>query len=290
MQIKNTNTFLKITICTLAFGVLAFGFLTNSKNFESEKINSSLNEASIVIDNTVTIPEALGNCQQIKNIGTSSMSEQSLFVIADNLDTILSGDISFDTTAMNILTTAIVENRIETKILESNKKYEFVVKDEQLDFWKCVLQENQLFTSVLEDRETEFFSDTAIFSAQIENFGYAVAEIRIVEQFLNFAKLPAGHQISESTILNSEGAVFFKIFEVELVENFSYNDLRKDLRNRVGITNLRPAVFGADSFYWMWGEKNRMAASVFPIGEKVFGVSYQTAHFRHVRRVIDYLR
>ena len=33
-----------------------------------------------------------------------------------------------------------------------------------------------------------------------------------------------------------------------------------------------------------------MAASVFPIGEKVFGVSYQTAHFRHVRRVIDSLR
>jgi len=294
MPTKKPDTFLKVASGVLAFGILVLGTLANDKNAGIlSEVDASLNQASVIADDTNTIPTVVGNCKQNPNISILSALQppQSLFANVDNLDAILTGKASFDAKAMNYLTIAIAQNLVEAKILESDTKYEFVVRDGQVDFWKCMLQKNQLFSSISDaTEEIEFFSNTQTFENQIEKFGYAIDTVNEVENFLNFVKLPAGHRVLESTVLNSDGEIFFKIFETELMDNFTYNDLRKDLRSRVGVTNLRPAVFGADAYYWMWGEGDNMAASVFLIRDRVFGVSYQTAHFSHIRRLVDTLR
>jgi hypothetical protein len=295
MQTKNPNTFLKVTSGVLAFGILVLGTVFHEKNTELfSNVHPNLNEASVVTEDANLIPTILGNCEQNSNIGVLSalQPEQSLFASVSNLDAVITGTASFDTGAMNALAIAVAENRIEAKIIESGAKYEFIVKDGQINFWKCILNKNELFSSISDAaREVEFFSNTATFEEQMASFSYGIDKTRNVEQFLNFMKLPDGHQVLETTILNSDGETFFKIFEVELNENeITFNDLRQDLRSRVGVTNLRPAVFGPDSYYWMWGEDDRMAASVFPIEGKVFGVSYQSVHFKHIRRAMDTLR
>ena len=294
MQTKKPDTFLKVASGVLAFGILVFGTLANDKNAGAfSDVDASLNQASVIADDANTIPTVVGNCKQNTNISILSALQppQSLFANVDNLDAILTGKASFDAKAMNYLTIAIAQNLVEAKILESGTKYEFVVRDGQVDFWKCMLQKNQLFSSISDaTEEVELFSNTQTFENQIEKFGYSIDTVNEVENFLNFVKLPAGHRVLESTVLNSDGEIFFKIFETELLDSFTYNDLRKDLRSRVGVTNLRPAVFGADSYYWMWGEGDNMAASVFLVGDRVFGVSYQTVHFSHIRRLVDTLR
>jgi hypothetical protein len=294
MQTKKPDTFLKVASGVLAFGILVFGTLASEKNSQLlPKVDANLNQASVIADDANTIPTVVGNCKQNTNISILSALQppQSLFANVDNLDAILTGKASFDAKAMNYLTIAIAQNLVEAKILESGTKYEFVVRDGQVDFWKCMLQKNQLFSSISDaTEEVELFSNTQTFENQIEKFGYSIDTVNEVENFLNFVKLPAGHRVLESTVLNSDGEIFFKIFETELLDSFTYNDLRKDLRSRVGVTNLRPAVFGADSYYWMWGEGDNMAASVFLVGDRVFGVSYQTVHFSHIRRLVDTLR
>ncbi|MCF7836332.1 hypothetical protein K9N08_00160 [Candidatus Gracilibacteria bacterium] len=294
MPTKKPDTFLKVTSGILAFGILVFGTLANDKNAGIlSEMDASLNQASVITDDANTIPTISGNCKQNTNISVLSALQppQSLFASVDNLDAILTGEASFDTKAMNYLTIAIAQNLVEAKILESGTKYEFVVRDGQVNFWKCMLQKNQLFSSITDASEdVEFLSNTQALENQIEKFGYSIDTVNEIENFLNFIKLPAGHRVLESTVLNSDGEIFFKIFETKLLDSFTYNDLRKDFRSRVGVTNLRPAVFGAESYYWMWGEGDKMAASVFTIGDRVFGISYQTAHFSHIRRVVDALR
>jgi len=288
MHHPHPSRFLKTASFVIAFGVLLFGAVFHEKNANLiPKIEPNLNEASIAaVTAENSIPTEIGDCQQNAE---SDESEKSIFASVSSLDKIITGITIIDLDFWNPLVTAIQEERIEAKIEESGKEYEFVVKDGQFDFWKCVLTEIPLFSSISETTvKNRFFSKTAIFESQIEKFDYMIGNASEVELFLNFAELPAGHRILETTVL-AEEKTFFKFFEVELLEGMNYNDLRKDLRDRVGITNLRPAVFGTDSYYWMWGEENRMAASVFSIEGKVFGVSYQTAHFRHIRRVVDSL-
>jgi hypothetical protein len=292
MKIKNPNSFLKISTGVIALMILVFGTLVQEKNAEVfSSINASLNEASVVVENIEQTSQALADCKL--GILSDIQSEKSIFAEINNMDAIIIGDTSIDTDAMNTLTAGISDGRIETKILESGKKYEFVVHDGQVNFWKCILDENQLFSSVSEASEVSdlgFFSETKTFRNQVEKFDYKIKEVEEVPNFLNFIKLPAGHKVLETTALNGGGETFFKLFEIELQSNFSYNDLRKNLRDRVGITNLRPAVFGSDSYYWMWGEKENMAASVFFAGDKVFGISYQTKYFKHIRRVVNALQ
>jgi len=288
MHHPHSSRFLKTASFVIAFGILVFGTLVNEKNANfATAIKPSLNEASIAATTAKnSIPAEIGYCEQnTKN----DYSEKSIFASADNFDKIITGAAVLDSDFWNPLASAIEEGRIESKIVEPGKEYEFAVKDGQFDFWKCVLAEIPLFSSVSEfSAENDFFSKTASFESQIKKFGYAAGDVDEVELFLNFVELPADHRILETTVL-AEGETFFKLFEVELLEGTSYNDLRQDLRDLVGITNLRPAVFGADSYYWMWGAEDRMAASVFLIEGKVFGVSYQTAHFKHIRRVVDAL-
>ncbi|MCK5471604.1 hypothetical protein KAI54_00235 [Candidatus Gracilibacteria bacterium] len=288
MHHPHPSRFLKTASFVIAFGVLLFGTIFHEKNANLiPKIKPNLNEASIAaVTAENLIPIEIGDCQQNAE---SDESEKSIFANMGSLDKVITGATVLDLNFWNPLVAAIQEDQIEVKIEESGKEYEFVVKDGQFDFWKCVLTEIPLFSSFSETTmKNKFFSKTAIFESQIEKFDYTIGNVGEVELFLNFAELPAGHRILETTVLAGE-KTFFKIFEVELFEGMNYNDLRKDLRDRVGITNLRPAVFGTDSYYWMWGEENRMAASVFSIEGKIFGVSYQTAHFHHIRRVIDSL-
>lgn len=278
----------------LALGILALGTVFHEKNADIfSQLTPKLNEASVVSESSDSVPASVGNCQQNSNLGFLStlQPEISLFATVNNFDDILTGTATFDTAAMSALTAAVASDRIAAKIVQSGAKYQFIVKDGQVEFWKCVLKKNKLFSEVTESqaaKTVEFFSETGTFKKQINNFGYNISESKYVEQFLNFVKLPGGHQILETTVLNPEGEIFFKVFEVELdEEQVTYNDLRQDLRSRVGVTNLRPAVFGADSYYWMWGENDKMAASVFFLQGKVFGISYHTVHFKHIRRVID---
>jgi len=293
---KNTNysRFLKTAAFVLAFGILSIGTLTNEKNADLfAGVDADLSQAKVV--GTEAIPVVIGKCVQNDSVGTLSALQPStsLFATVDSIDEIVTGTASFDTQAMDALASAVSEGRVEAKILEPGTRYKFAVKDGQVDFWKCVLKRNQLFSSVVEATGTnavQFFTKTKTFASIVDEFEYILGGTKQVDQFLNFVELPEGNQVLESTIFNSQGEVFFKIFEVELQDNISYNDLRQELRNRVGVTNLRPAVFGADSYYWMWGEDNKMAASVLWANGKVFGVSYQTIHFRHVRRVIDMLQ
>jgi len=288
-MIKNPKSFLKIASATIAFGVLLFGVFANEKNEQLfSNVEASLNEASVISDSANPIPTVLGNCQQSANL----QAKQSIFAQVGNLDAIITGTIPLETKVANALTSAIKSDRLEVKVLKADEKYEFIVKDGQADFWKCILAKDWLFSSVSAENAT-FFSKTEIFNSQIiEKFGLSIGEINNTDKFLNFVELAGNQQILESTILNAEGEVLFKIFETELKEEdeMTYSDLRKKLRKHVGITNLRPAVFGADSYYWMWGAEEKMAASVFPVGEKVFGVSYQTVNFKSIRRAMDALR
>ncbi len=295
MNNQNSSRFLKSAAFFIAFAILVLGTITHEKNAQLfTGVNPSMSEANVIASEN-TVPSAIGECEQIvleeENEEVAAQSKPSLFAKATSLDDLLTTNTFYDVENMNALGTAITEGLIEGKVLESNKEYEFVVKDQQTEFWKCVLNANPLFDLVSETvEEDEFLSTTEAFNAQIEKFGYAITETQNTDRFLNFVDLPTGNSILETTVF-FEGETFFKVFETELPEEeMSYNDLRKELRARVGITNLRPAVFDPDSYYWMWGENNKMAATVFSIGDKVFGISYQTNHFKHIRRVIDALR
>ncbi|MFH0776806.1 MAG: hypothetical protein V1936_04310 [Patescibacteria group bacterium] len=287
MQNKNPGRFLKVAAFTLGLGIMVAGTFANEKNAGTvASFDANLNAASATAIDSA-IPNKIGVCEQT----ATAQANQKIIASAANLDTILTGATELESKFIEPIQTAIAAQRLEMQIIEPGKRYEFLVKDGQTAFWKCVLSNNALLGDVADTNlASAFLSQADIFAKEIKKIGYAIGSAKEVDQFLNFVNTPDGEPVLETTILNSSGAVFFKVFETELPNFEKYNDLRQALRDRVGVTNLRPAVFGAESYYWMWGENDKMAASVFTAGGKVFGVSYQTAHFKSIRRAIDILQ
>ncbi|MCF7845687.1 MAG: hypothetical protein K9L85_00435 [Candidatus Peribacteraceae bacterium] len=287
MKTKNPERFLKIAAFTIGLAILIGGTLTNAKNSSFvEKIDASLNSASATSFDSYSIPTKIGSCEQT----STPQNNETITAVAANLDTVLAEGAPLDTQFIDPITAGVLSGRLETDTVISGKKYDFTVTDGQTSFWKCLLNKHPLL-SVAESAMVNdgFLSETRTFSKNVTEFDYSVGAQQEVSQFLNFVDAPNGEPILETTALNSTGEIFFKIFEMKKSET-NYNELRKALRNRVGVTNLRPAVFGDDSYYWMWGENNKMAASVFTSGDTIFGVSYQTIHFKAIRRVMESLQ
>lgn len=288
MQIKKPERFLKIAISAIGLAILVGGVFANGKNSSlSPKIDANLGSASATNFDDYSIATKIGACEQT----TAAQPNADIFVAAENLDKVLSGATALDLQFIDPIVAAVSAGRLSATAIIPGAKYQFAVADGQTTFWKCVLENHPLLTVVqdADDATSNFLSRTSIFTDEVKKFSYVIGGQQEVEQFLNFVGAPNGETILETTVLNSAGEVFYKVFELEKTKT-NYNELRQALRDRVGTTNLRPAVFGADSYYWMWGDEDKMAASVFEADGKILGVSYQTIHFKSIRRMIDSLQ
>ncbi len=288
MQIKKPERFLKIAISAIGLAILVGGVFANGKNSSlSPKIDANLGSASATNFDSYSIATKIGACEQT----AAAQPNADIFVEAESLDKVLSGATALDLQFIDPIAAAVKAGRLSATAIIPEKKYQFAVTDGQTTFWKCVLENHPLFTVVQDsgDATSNFLSRTNIFTDEVKKFSYVIGGQQEVEQFLNFVGAPHGETILETTVLNSVGEVFYKVFEIEKSDG-NYNELRQALRDRVGATNLRPAVFGPDSYYWMWGDNDKMAASVFEADGRIFGVSYQTIHFKAIRRMIESLQ
>ncbi|MFA6458563.1 MAG: hypothetical protein WCV72_04235 [Patescibacteria group bacterium] len=286
MQIKKPERFLKIAISAIGLAILVGGVFANGKNSSlSPKIDANLGSASATNFDNYSITTKIGACEQT----TAAQPNVDIFVEVENLDKVLSGTNALDLEFIDPIAAAVKAGRISSTAIIPGAKYQFAVADGQTTFWKCVLENHPLFTVVQDagDATSSFLGRTNIFTNEVKKFSYVISQQQEVNQFLNFVVAPHGETILETTVLNPAGEVFFKVFELEYTDSKNYNELRQLLRSRVGVTNLRPSVFGPDSYYWMWGENDKMAASVFIAGNRIFGMSYQTIHFKSIRRMID---
>ncbi|MFH0834201.1 MAG: hypothetical protein V2A63_02320 [Patescibacteria group bacterium] len=285
MQTKNPERFLKIAAFTIGLVILCGGTFLNAKNFDTP-VNAKLTSASATDFDTYSIPTKIGTCEQ-----SATQANEIIEVQVKNLDKFFTGEMPFNPEFVDPVTAGILGKHLTVTTMRPNEIYQFAVQDGQTTFWKCVLEKHPFFelSEQKPENTSAFLAQTQTFEKEIKKYEYNVLEQKEVDKFLNFVNSPNGEPILETTVVNSAGEVFFKIFEIEKTDT-NYDALRQALRMRVGVTNLRPAVFGVDSYYWTWGENANMAASVFSVQNRIFGVSYQTIHFGAVRRVIEGLQ
>ncbi len=121
-----------------------------------------------------------------------------------------------------------------------------------------------------------FFVLSETFAQRLKAFNLEFGEFGTTLKFLDRIVAPAD---SARLVIDRAGQPFLTVFEARLSTQFTFDDIRTALAD----LDLQPAVFGADSFYFL--EQNR-ATNLLQVKNSVLAFELDSQNFTAVRDFI----
>lgn len=290
MRVINPTRFLIYAALGIAAVAVAAGPFTLKKNADQVDLQAVHAAASVAaVSDSQEALETIGKCipKGRSDIVALMGGDFKIYANAKNDLSALLGNTEYE--VLDAISTAIKDEKLTLTDVESSREYEFAVRDGEPEFWECVLRSSGLFDNVTLVGEGFFstaklLSATPTFEREMQRFDYNPGAVSRVPYFLDFISLPPNNSISKRTVY-LRNQPFIRVFELSDSLNLDYYSLKDTVHEQAG--PIQAAVFGSKSYYITWDD---MAATILPIGEKIFGFSYYQDHFKHTRRVISALQ
>ncbi|MFH1375200.1 MAG: hypothetical protein ABIH35_00850 [Patescibacteria group bacterium] len=287
MRVPNPTRFLTYAALGIAAVTVAAGPFTAEKNAGQLDLEAVHAAASVMA--VTDSREAIGKCVPKGRSDIIALIGGDLKIHANTKNDLgaLLGNTGYE--ILDAISTAIKDGKLALTNIEPSREYEFTVKDGEPEFWECVLSSSGLFSNVTLVGEGFFdtgslLSTTPTFEQEVQRFGYSPGAVSRVPYFLDLINLPPNNSISKRTVY-LRNQPFIRVFELGDSPSLDYYSLKEAIREQAG--PVWAAAFGTKSYYITWDD---MAATILPIGGKIFGFSYYQDHFKHTRRVISVLQ
>ncbi|MFH0834242.1 MAG: hypothetical protein V2A63_02545 [Patescibacteria group bacterium] len=95
------------------------------------------------------------------------------------------------------------------------------------------------------------------FAKQLSIFGFTFGDFEILPHFLSISSTGDTAKIE----ILQDGVPFLTVFELQLPDGMSYDNLVDSVEMQLGSINLQPAAFGSDSFYFL---RDGLATNILP--------------------------
>ncbi|MBU1089830.1 hypothetical protein KKF38_03490 [Patescibacteria group bacterium] len=133
--------------------------------------------------------------------------------------------------------------------------------------------------------ENTFIILSETFARQLSAFGFEFGDFSTAPDFFDFTNTEFAGDTAKTEILKN-GIPFFTVFELQLSSGISFSDLQKSVADVLEDSELLPAAFGSDSFYFL---SENLATNIIRFGGSALAFQFAPQNFEEIRGFISAL-